>query len=69
MIGQSLERIAFGVAEAAEALGIGVTAFRELVDRGAVKTFRVGRRVLIRKADLQAFADKLCDEQHGGGAS
>lgn len=61
-----IERIAYGPAEAAEALGIGVTTLRELIARHEIKTFRLGRRVLIRKSDLQIFADRLFVEQNGG---
>lgn len=61
MIDQPIERVAYGLAEAATAIGIGVTAFREIVDRREIKTFRVGRRVLVRKTDLQAYVDKLCE--------
>jgi excisionase family DNA binding protein len=65
MIDQPIERVAYGLAEAAEAVGIGVTAFREIVDRREIKTFRIGRRVLIRKSDLQAYVDRLCEREGG----
>ena len=58
-----LERIAFGIEEAAQSVGIGVTAFREIVGSGKLRTFRLGRRVLIRKSDLQLFVDGLCEQR------
>lgn len=69
MIDQPIERVAYGLAEAAEALGVGVTAFREIVGRGEVRTFRIGRRRLIRKRDLADYADRLFEAQKGRGAS
>ena len=67
MLDQPIERVAYGLAEAAEALGIGLTAIREIVDRRSIRIFRLGRRILIRKSDLRAFVDKLYCEQNGGG--
>lgn len=64
---KTLERVSYGMAEAAEALGIGETCLREIVDSGALKDYRIGRRRLIRKTDLQAFADRLWTEQNGAG--
>jgi excisionase family DNA binding protein len=68
MISQPIDKVAYSPSEAADALGLGLTRFREIVDRGDIKVFRVGRRVLIRKSDLEAFANRLFDEQHSGGA-
>lgn len=61
-----IERVAYGLAEASEALGIGVTCLREIVAQGELPTWKVGRRVLIRRRDLEAFADRLFCEQNGG---
>ena len=61
-----LERVSYGMAEAAEAVGLGLTMFSEFVTSGRIVSFRVGRRRLIRKADLQRFVDSLVDEQQNG---
>ena len=53
-----IERIAYRVSEAAETCGIGVTMMREIVARGEIRSFRLGRRILIRKSDLQAWIDE-----------
>lgn len=66
---RALERVSYGIAEAAEALGIGETCMREIVESGAIRDFRIGRRRLIRKADLHAYADRLYAEQNGGVSS
>ena len=62
-----LERIAFGIKEGAESIGIGVTQMRELIAAGAIPVFHIGRRILLRKSDLRAFADSLFDRQNCGG--
>ena len=58
-----IERVAYGVTEAAEALGIGATYLRMLIDTRQIKAFRVGRRVLIRKRDLQDYADRQVEDE------
>lgn len=62
----ALERVAYGMAEGAEAIGIGLTCFSELVMSGQIPSLRVGKRRLIRKTDLTAFVDALFREQNGG---
>ena len=67
-IDEPIEKVAYSPAEAASALGLGVTVLRELLSRGEIKFCRCGRRVLIPKRQLQEFCDRLFAEQHGGGA-
>jgi excisionase family DNA binding protein len=65
-----LEKVAYSLEEAADALGIGLTMFTELVLSGEIPSFRIRRRRLVRKMDLQSFADRLFDQQnseHGDG--
>jgi excisionase family DNA binding protein len=61
---RELERVAYGMAEAAEAIGIGVTSFSELVMSGHIPTFRIGRRRLVTKKDLIVFVDRMVEEQN-----
>ncbi|MCE5314173.1 MAG: helix-turn-helix domain-containing protein [Armatimonadota bacterium] len=61
----ALERVAYGLSEGASALGIGETLFAEIVASGQIPSFRIGRRRLIRKSDLIAYADRLFNEQNG----
>ena len=52
-------KLLFSVPDVAHALGIGQTYAWALVKEGQIKTVLLGRRRLIREADLQAFAASL----------
>jgi excisionase family DNA binding protein len=58
MMTTTAQPIAYSVAEAAEALRISLRKMEDLVASGAVPTFRIGRRRLIRRSDLEAFVDR-----------
>lgn len=49
------ERLAYSIAEAAEALSLSRSAVKELIYTGKIKVIRVGRRVLIPKWALDEF--------------
>jgi len=66
VLDQPIEQIAYSPAQAASACGLGLTTLRELIASGQIAHFRVSRRILIRKADLAEFCDRLFREQHGG---
>lgn len=53
--GQTDGRVAVRIAEAAARLGIGKTVLRTLVRDGELRSFRVGRAVLIPVAELDRF--------------
>lgn len=57
-----LQRVAYGLEEAAEAMGLGITTFSKFVTEGRCQSFRVGRRRLILKTHLQKFAEELFEE-------
>ncbi|MCE5200537.1 MAG: helix-turn-helix domain-containing protein [Armatimonadota bacterium] len=61
---RAIERVAYGVAEAAEALGVGETYLRELLMSDQIKSFKLGKRRLIRKRDLLDFADRMFEKQN-----
>jgi hypothetical protein len=65
MKGRPIDKIAYGIEEAADALGIGRTLFLEKVGEYGLKSFNINGRRLFRKRDLEAFADRLYAEQHG----
>ncbi|MDA1069533.1 MAG: helix-turn-helix domain-containing protein [Verrucomicrobia bacterium] len=46
------------VPEAAQFLGIGCRTLRELIARQEIRHVRIGRRVLIRKQDCEAFMEE-----------
>ena len=63
----AVPQIAMSIEEAARALGIGLTSMKELVASGVVSSFRVGRRVLVTRRALIAFAEAR--EQGGDEAA
>lgn len=54
---QPVERLAYTLTEARQAIGVGESTMRCLVASGALPAVRVGRRVLISKAAVLAFLD------------
>ena len=68
-IERTIERVAYGLAEAAEAVGVGETTMRELLATGEIPSFRLRRRRLIRRSDLSSFVDRMFDLQHGEGGA
>ena len=45
------------VGEAANYLGIGVRTLRELIAKGEIRHVRIGRRVIVRSSDCDAFLE------------
>ncbi len=54
-----MEPLAYSVKEAARVIGIGTTKFYELMNAGAIPSFKVGKRTLIKHADLASFIDSM----------
>lgn len=52
---QDTNQIARSVFDAARQLGIGRTLMYELLDRGEIKSIKVGTRRLVREAELVRF--------------
>jgi len=52
-----LGRLAYGVAEAAQVLGIGKTTLYTLMERGDLPFCKIGSRRLIRSADLAGLIE------------
>lgn len=52
-------RLTYGPLEAARALGVSRSLIFELMKNRAIPAFKLGRRTLIKAADLTAFLDKL----------
>lgn len=57
------ERLLISVAEFAEWGGICDRTARKLVKEGAIRSHRVGRRVLIRPSDAQAWLDQSANSK------
>jgi excisionase family DNA binding protein len=53
-----VERVTFGVDEAAEMLGIGTTLAKELIRTGELRSIKIGRRRMIARADLDEFVER-----------
>ena len=51
-------RLALGVKEAAEAIGLSHWALRKFIREGRLRAVRIGRRVLIEPAELQRLVEK-----------
>ncbi len=52
-------KLVYGMEEAAWALGVSSTQVRNWIRKGALKAFRVGRRVLIRREILEEFVREM----------
>ncbi|MBN8428008.1 MAG: helix-turn-helix domain-containing protein [Xanthomonadales bacterium] len=52
------EPLAIGVDEAALIVGIGRTRMFQMIAKGVIPAFKIGRSRLIRMADLRAFVDR-----------
>ena len=51
-------KLAYAVPEAADLLGIGYVKLYELIRRGELETFRVGRRRLCSAAAIQRYIER-----------
>jgi excisionase family DNA binding protein len=49
------EKLAYSRREACETLSIGFTKLHEIINSGALKTIKVGRKTLITGESLRAF--------------
>jgi excisionase family DNA binding protein len=57
------QRWMVGIPEAYAGLGVGRSTFYELVARGDMEVVRVGRRVLVPVDAIEAYVQRLRDEQ------
>ena len=55
---QSPERLAVGVEDATNMIGIRKTKFYQLVNEGRIRTFKVGRKTLVPTEDLRRFVEE-----------
>jgi excisionase family DNA binding protein len=58
---RALPRVAFGIAEVADALGVSPGFIRLEIARKQLVAFRAGRRVLITKASFDAYTARVAD--------
>lgn len=54
--------MAFSVESGAEQIGITRTAFYGLIRKGEIQTFKVGRRRLVTRTELQRFVQSKVQE-------
>jgi excisionase family DNA binding protein len=62
-------RAAFSVEEVAELLGLHVNTVRRAVWRGDVRAVRIGRRVLIPRAEVERLLGQPLEGKPGGDTS
>jgi excisionase family DNA binding protein len=55
------EKLAFTIAEACTAVGIGKTSIYELINAGKLKAFKAAGRRLILRSDLEAYLQSCRD--------
>jgi excisionase family DNA binding protein len=58
MAAHPVERLTYTVPEAAEAIGISDTQARRMIAAGLIPSMRIGRRVLVSRAELAAWVDE-----------
>jgi len=58
-----VEQLLFSVPQVAQALDLGTTYTRGLIRANALRSIRVGRRVLVTRADLEAFVANMRGDQ------
>lgn len=51
----SPEPIAYAIPDGARAIGLGRTSFFNLLKRGEIRTFRIGSRRFVSRAELMRF--------------
>ncbi len=54
-----MERLAYRIDESARIIGIGRTKLLTEISEGRLKTFRIGRRVLIGADELERYVNDL----------
>lgn len=52
------DRVAYGVEDAAALVGLSARYVRDLIAQGQMKSFKVGRRVLVSRKALIEFTEK-----------
>lgn len=61
--GVARERLALSIAEVAEALGVSLSTLKREVARGELRVTRIGRRVVVRVGELDAYLNKKTEKR------
>jgi excisionase family DNA binding protein len=61
--GDSMQRLALSVREAAQAIGLSERKLRDLIAAGDVPAFHVDRSVRVRVSDLESYAARLVTDE------
>lgn len=56
------ERLGLNVEESARAIGVHRNTLAKLIREGRIRPVRVGRRLIIARAQLEKFLAESCDE-------
>lgn len=62
---QAVERLAYSPAEAAAAVGLSVATVYSLIKSGRLNAFKCERRILISRANLNAFINQETQKRRG----
>lgn len=60
---QKVERLAFSIAEAAESIACSPGHIRNLIERGELRSTKVGRRRIVRDEDLRALLARQTESE------
>lgn len=60
------EQLAYTVEQAADVCGVSEKYIRDQIARGEIEKRHVGRKILIRRADLEAWLNDLPRERSAG---
>ncbi|RIH90871.1 DNA binding domain, excisionase family [Calidithermus terrae] len=63
-----MEKLAYNVQEVAALLGIHRNTVRKLIQRGDIPAMRLGHRILVPRAKLEALLDAKQNPAGAGGA-
>jgi excisionase family DNA binding protein len=65
MVSQTVERMAYSPQEAAASVGLSIGTIYNLIKSGKLAAFKCERRILISRANLEAFVNQESTKRRG----
>ncbi|ANC80067.1 MULTISPECIES: helix-turn-helix domain-containing protein [Pseudomonas] len=59
---QAIQPLSVGIEEAARSLGIARSMMYEMVGKGEIQSFKIGRRRLILASELKSFIERVAQD-------
>ena len=59
---QAIQPLSVGIEEAARSLGIARSMMYEMVGKGEIQSFKIGRRCLILASELKSFIERVAQD-------